>query len=82
MIFSNAREGRAEVIVSPLERLTPKARATIEEVGTPQGVLESIGQFLTGNYLEPGDVVGKESVKVRWVMGHYPSMVQLSASVM
>lgn len=63
VIFSNAREGRAEVIVSPLERLTPKARATIEEVGTPQGVLESIGQFLTGNYLEPGDVVGKESVK-------------------
>lgn len=37
-----------QVVVAPLVRLTNKADATIDQVGTPEGVLESLGPFITG----------------------------------
>lgn len=37
-----------QVIVAPLVRLTNKASATLEEIGTPEGIVESIGAFITG----------------------------------
>jgi len=45
------------VIVSPLRKLTNKANARIEEVGTPEGILNSLGSFITGTYLDEEDVV-------------------------
>ena len=60
VIFSNPREGRCEIIVAPLERLTPRKNPKIEEIGDTQGVLNSIGQFLTGNFLEQEDVVSQD----------------------
>lgn len=72
VIFSNPREGRAEVIVAPLERLTPVAKASMEQVGTPEGVLLAIGQFLTGNFLESEDIVSAKSVKASALLGDPP----------
>jgi hypothetical protein len=51
------------VIVSPLVRLTNRANATIEDVGTPEGVLGSLGAFITGTYLDDEDVVKTEVKK-------------------
>jgi hypothetical protein len=36
------------VVVSPLVRLTNKAGAKIEDIGPPEGILTSLGAFITG----------------------------------
>lgn len=49
-------EGRVQVLVSPLQRLTNQAQAPIEDVGTPEGILGSLGSYITGTYLDEEDV--------------------------
>eukprot|EP00877_Chromochloris_zofingiensis_P014811 jgi/Chrzof1/9584/Cz04g08120.t1_PPD6[v5.2] len=61
VIFESEREGRLQVIVSPLVRLTNKAGAKLEDIGTPAGVLTSLGAFITGTYLDDEDVVSASS---------------------
>lgn len=63
VVFEDIAEGRAQVIVSPLVRLTNKAEASIEQVGTPEGVLEAIGPFITGTYLDMEDVKAVKTEK-------------------
>lgn len=48
MIFDNVDEGRAAVLAAPLFKLTPKRVASITEIGTPEGVIFSIGPYITG----------------------------------
>ena len=50
-------EGRVQVLVSPLQRLTNQAQAPIEDVGTPEGILTSLGSYITGTYLDEDDVI-------------------------
>lgn len=38
----------AQVVVAPLVRLTNKAAAKIEDIGPPEGILTSLGAFITG----------------------------------
>lgn len=45
-----------QVLVSPLQRLTNQAQAPIEDVGTPEGILGSLGSYITGTYLDEEDV--------------------------
>jgi hypothetical protein len=52
---------RVQVLVSPLVRLTNKKNAKIEDVGDPEGFLQSIGPFITGTYLDLEDVVTMRS---------------------
>jgi hypothetical protein len=33
-----------------------QAQAPIEDVGTPEGILSSLGAYITGNYLDEDDV--------------------------
>ncbi len=47
-IFSDEKEGRCQLVVSPLFRLVSKANATLRDVGPPEGVAASIGNFITG----------------------------------
>ena len=61
MAFGDGTEGSLRVIVSPLRRLTPKAGAAIDAVGTVDGVIESLGPFITGTYLDPDDVVSAKA---------------------
>ncbi|KAG6583507.1 PsbP domain-containing protein 6, chloroplastic, partial [Cucurbita argyrosperma subsp. sororia] len=42
---------------SPLIRLTNKPNATIEDVGSPDKVIASLGPFVTGNTFDPADLV-------------------------
>ena len=46
----------SQVIVSPLVRVTNEANAPIEKVGSPEGLLTSLGAFITGTYLDEEDV--------------------------
>lgn len=62
-LFSNKAEGSMEVIVAPLDRFTNIKGANIETVGTPSGVLDSIGPFLTGNYMEEEDITSADQTK-------------------
>lgn len=40
-----------QLFVSPLFRLVSKANATLKDVGTPEGVVAAIGNFITGERL-------------------------------
>ncbi|KIZ01701.1 PsbP domain-containing protein 6 [Monoraphidium neglectum] len=63
VIFENEAEGKAQVIVSPLVRLTNRKGVRIEEVGPPEGIITSLGPFITGTYLDEEDVVSASSAK-------------------
>jgi hypothetical protein len=57
-IKAHSRSGRylhAQVIVSPLVRLTNASDPPLEDVGTPEGILNSLGSYITyvlGNLLQ------------------------------
>jgi hypothetical protein len=48
VIFENEAEGKAQVIVAPLVRLTNRKGVTIEDIGPPSGIITSLGPFITG----------------------------------
>ena len=37
-----------QLLVTPLRRLTSKANATLDQIGSPDSVLASVGPFITG----------------------------------
>lgn len=47
----------AQILVSPLLRLTNASEAKIEDIGPPAGLLNSLGSYITGTNLEEEDVV-------------------------
>lgn len=52
VVFESPEEGKAKLVVSPLYRLISKSNATLKDLGPPEQVVESIGAFITGNYLD------------------------------
>jgi hypothetical protein len=63
VIFENPAEGKVQVIVSPLVRLTNASDPPLEDVGTPEGLLNSLGSYITGTYLDEEDVRSIEKKK-------------------
>jgi hypothetical protein len=63
VIFADDSEGKASVIVSPLVRLTNVKGAKLEDIGDPQGVITSLGPFITGTYLDADDVLNVKSLQ-------------------
>ncbi|GAB4818803.1 hypothetical protein N2152v2_005849 [Parachlorella kessleri] len=63
-IFQEDKEGWCQLVVSPLFRLVSKAKATVRDVGPPEGVVESVGNFITGNYLSEDDVTSMKIEKL------------------
>lgn len=52
-LWESKEEGTATLVVSPLYRLVSKtSNATLKDVGSPAAVIEKIGAFITGNYLD------------------------------
>ncbi|EPS63642.1 hypothetical protein M569_11143, partial [Genlisea aurea] len=62
--FEDERQGRIQVVASPLIRLTNKPNATIEEIGSPEKVIASLGPFVTGNTFDPDELL-QSSVEKR-----------------
>jgi hypothetical protein len=55
-IWKSPADGQCTLIVSQLSRLISKSNATLKDLGTPESVVERIGNFITGNYLDTEDV--------------------------
>ncbi|KAL9232623.1 hypothetical protein vseg_007712 [Gypsophila vaccaria] len=62
--FEDEKQGRIQVVASPLIRLTNKPNATIEEIGTPEKLIASLGPFVTGNTLDPDELLETTIEKV------------------
>lgn len=55
--FEDDKQGKIQVVVSPLIRLTNKPHATIEDIGSPEKVIASLGPFVTGNTFDPDELI-------------------------
>jgi hypothetical protein len=51
-LWESKEDGFCQLVVSPLYRLVSKANASLQDLGTPEQVIESVGAFVTGNYLD------------------------------
>lgn len=55
--FEDDKQGKIQVVASPLIRLTNKPNATIEDIGSPEKVIASLGPFVTGNTFDPDELI-------------------------
>lgn len=55
--FEDEKQGKLQVVASPLIRLTNKPNATIEDIGNPEKVIASLGPFVTGNTYDPDELL-------------------------
>ncbi|XP_051148657.1 psbP domain-containing protein 6, chloroplastic isoform X2 [Andrographis paniculata] len=55
--FEDERQGKVQVVASPLIRLTNKPNATIQDIGSPEKVIASLGPFVTGNTYDADELV-------------------------
>ncbi|KAK7269482.1 hypothetical protein RIF29_22211 [Crotalaria pallida] len=55
--FEDEKQGKVQVVASPLIRLTNKPNATIEDIGSPEKVIASLGPFVTGNTYDPDELL-------------------------
>ncbi|XP_019187453.1 PREDICTED: psbP domain-containing protein 6, chloroplastic [Ipomoea nil] len=68
--FEDEKQGKVQVVASPLIRLTNKPNATIEDIGTPEKVIASLGPFVTGNTLDPDELL-ETSIEKRGDLTYY-----------
>ncbi|EMS68214.1 hypothetical protein TRIUR3_09837 [Triticum urartu] len=62
--FEDERQGKVQVVASPLIRLTNRPNATIEDIGSPEKLIASLGPFVTGNTLEPEEIIEASVEKI------------------
>lgn len=55
--FEDEKQGKVQVVASPLVRLTNKPNAKIEDIGTPEKLIASLGPFVTGNTFDADELV-------------------------
>ncbi|KAE9599739.1 hypothetical protein Lal_00046170 [Lupinus albus] len=55
--FEDEKQGKVQVVASPLIRLTNKPNATIEDIGSPERVIASLGPFVTGNTYDSDELL-------------------------
>ncbi|KAF5750312.1 psbP domain-containing protein 6 chloroplastic [Tripterygium wilfordii] len=55
--FEDENQGKVQVVASPLIRLTNKPNASIEEIGSPERLISSLGPFVTGNSYDPDELL-------------------------
>ncbi|EFJ53320.1 hypothetical protein VOLCADRAFT_102920 [Volvox carteri f. nagariensis] len=61
VVFEGTQGGRVELIVSPLQKLTPRKNVKVEDLGTPDQLLERVGNYITGTYLDEDALVATGS---------------------
>ncbi|TXG70257.1 hypothetical protein EZV62_005192 [Acer yangbiense] len=62
--FEDEKQGKIQVVASPLIRLTNRPNATIEEIGSPEKLIASLGPFVTGNSYDPDELLETSVEKV------------------
>ncbi|KAL7092990.1 hypothetical protein ACP275_11G015300 [Erythranthe tilingii] len=55
--FEDEKQGKIQVVAAPLIRLTNKPNARIEDIGSPEKLIASLGPFVTGNTLDPDELL-------------------------
>ncbi|XP_021670636.1 psbP domain-containing protein 6, chloroplastic isoform X2 [Hevea brasiliensis] len=55
--FEDEKQGKVQVVASPLIRLTNKPNASIEDIGSPDKLIASLGPFVTGNSYDPDELL-------------------------
>ncbi|XP_075637815.1 psbP domain-containing protein 6, chloroplastic [Castanea sativa] len=55
--FEDEKQGKVQVVASPLIRLTNKPNSSIEEIGSPEKLIASLGPFVTGNSYDPDELL-------------------------
>ncbi|XP_020584157.1 psbP domain-containing protein 6, chloroplastic-like [Phalaenopsis equestris] len=55
--FEDEKQGKVQVVASPLIRLTNKPNATIDDIGSPEKVIASLGPFVTGNTYDSDELI-------------------------
>ncbi|KAK6127187.1 hypothetical protein DH2020_039071 [Rehmannia glutinosa] len=64
-----------QVVASPLIRLTNKPNARIEDIGSPEKLIASLGPFVTGNTLDPDELV-ETSIEKRGDQTYYKYVLE------
>ncbi|KAA6424055.1 MAG: psbP domain-containing chloroplastic-like [Trebouxia sp. A1-2] len=59
VVFADDKEGKIQLLVAPLQKLTPKANATIKDIGTIESLVQSFG-----TNLEDEDVLAKNVMDI------------------
>lgn len=62
--FEDEKQGKVQVVASPLIRLTNKPNATIEDIGSPERLIASLGPFVTGNTFDSDELVDTNVEKI------------------
>ncbi|WOH06336.1 hypothetical protein DCAR_0625761 [Daucus carota subsp. sativus] len=62
--FENDKQGKIQVVASPLIRLTNKPNATIEDIGSPEKLIASLGAFVTGNTYDSDELIETSIEKI------------------
>lgn len=62
--FENEKQGKVQVVASPLIRLTNKPNATIEDIGSPDKLIASLGPFVTGNTFDSDELIDTSIEKI------------------
>ncbi|XP_019052039.1 PREDICTED: psbP domain-containing protein 6, chloroplastic [Nelumbo nucifera] len=73
--FEDEKQGKVQVVASPLIRLTNKPNATIEDIGSPEKVIASLGPFVTGNTYDPDELI-ETSVEKRGDQTYYTYVLE------
>ncbi|KAJ9694301.1 hypothetical protein PVL29_010011 [Vitis rotundifolia] len=55
--FEDENQGKVQVVASPLIRLTNKPNASIEDIGSPEKLIASLGPFVTGNTYDSDELL-------------------------
>ncbi|KAK6151353.1 hypothetical protein DH2020_013988 [Rehmannia glutinosa] len=73
--FEDEKQGKIQVVASPLIRLTNKPNARIEDIGSPEKLIASLGPFVTGNTLDPDELV-ETSIEKRGDQTYYKYVLE------
>ncbi|GMY19657.1 psbp domain-containing protein 6, chloroplastic [Fagus crenata] len=55
--FEDEKQEKVQVVASPLIRLTNKPNSSIEEIGSPEKLIASLGPFVTGDTYDPDELL-------------------------
>lgn len=73
--FEDEKQGKVQVVASPLIRLTNKPNATIQDIGSPEKLISSLGPFVTGNSYDPDELL-ETSVETRGDQTYYKYVLE------
>lgn len=60
--FGSSSGGIIQIIIAPTTKLTRLQNPTIDQIGDLAGVINSIGPYITGDFIDPEDVTGMNEI--------------------